>query len=233
MSAGSILSCASGLDWHPVWLSFRVAGLATAISVSLGTLAGFALARSPRRVARISESAILLPLVLPPTVLGYYLLVAIGRHSPVGEFWERVTGHPLVFTSNAAVLAACVSAFPLVARISKGAFASLSRESAEAARIDGASFWRLFWDVELPQIWPSIAAAAALAFARAVGDFGTTLMVAGSIPGETRTASIAIYDLMNAGKDREAMVMAVLISVLSVTVVLAAQWRRPGSDPAV
>ena len=217
----------SAIDWHPFWLSLRVAGAATLTSVVMGTVIGYFLARSRWRACRVIDSAILLPLVLPPTVLGYYLLVAIGRRGPVGEFWEWLTGQPLAFTAKAAVIAACVSTLPMVARIAKAAFASLPRESAEAARIDGAGHAGLFWHVELPQVRASIVAATALAFARAIGDFGTTLMVAGSIPGETRTASLAIYDLMNAGKDGEALVMALLVSALSLTVVLGISWREP------
>lgn len=214
------------MDWHPLLLSAKVASAATLVSLTTGTLAGYLLARSRWRGYRIIDSLILIPLVLPPTVLGYYLLVLIGRKGIIGGFWESLTGAPLAFTAKAAVLAACVSTFPLVARISKAAFASLRREPAEAARMDGAGFWTIFWGIELPQVAPSIYAAAALAFARAVGDFGTTLMVAGNIPGETRTASIAIYDLMNAGRETDALLMVLFVTLFSVTVLFAANWRE-------
>jgi molybdate transport system permease protein len=215
------------LQIHPILLSVQVAGAATFIAITTGTLLGYILAKPRWRGYHLLDTLILLPLVLPPTVLGYYLLVLISRRGPVGIFWESFTGGPLVFTAKAAVLAACVSTIPLVARIAKAAFASVPREAAEAARLDGAGFWRLFWDIELPQSRASIAAAGALAFARAIGDFGTTLMVAGNIPGETRTASIAIYDLMNAGHDHQALILVLLISFISLGILVVAGMRYP------
>jgi molybdate transport system permease protein len=199
-------------------LTARVAAAATLISLICGSLLGFVFGSRDFAGRRWLMAAVLLPLVLPPTVLGYYLLVLAGRRGPVGEFWMAVFGEPLVFTTNAAVLAACVSAIPIVTRQLAAVFAVINPEIIEAARIDGAGGLRLLFAVHLPLIRPSLFAAGTIAFARAVGDFGATLMVAGNIPGETQTASIAIYELMNGGRDGEALVLVAVISLVALLV---------------
>src|SRR5262249_40075853 len=147
------------------------------------------------------DAAVTLPLVLPPTVLGYYLLVLIGRASPLGKLWEGVFGSPLVFTWKAAVIAALLHSLPLLVKPARAALESVDRNYERAARNLGASEWKLFWRVTLPLARRSIIAASALAFARSLGDFGVTLMVAGNIPGRTQTAAVAIYDAYEAGNN--------------------------------
>lgn len=213
------------IDWRPVWVSLQVGGAATLLAVVVGTLVGYGLARARFPGARFVEALVLLPLVLPPTVLGYYLLVVIGQQGPIGRAWMAATGGPLVFTINAAIIAATVATVPIVARTMTAAFAAIDHEVIDAARLDGASAWRILLHIQVPLLEGPLAAAAAVAFARAIGDFGTTLMVAGSLPGRTQTASIAIYDLINAGRDHDALLLAILISVVSLVVIMLTSRR--------
>jgi molybdate transport system permease protein len=219
-----------GFDWTPVWLSFRVGLASMAIAVVVGTLLGWMLSHPGKR-ARVGEAAVLLPLVLPPTVLGYYLLVLIGRRGPIGIAWESLFGAPLVFTLNAAILAAAVATIPIVAVQMRAAFSSISPDTLEAARIDGAHGFRLLLHILLPQVTIPLAASASIAFARAIGDFGTTLMVAGSIPGRTQTASLAIYERLMTQRDDEALFLVIIISLICLIALIAAN-QRLGSNPA-
>jgi molybdate transport system permease protein len=218
------------VDWSPVWLSFRVGLSAMAIAVVLGTVIGWRLAHQ-RRGAQWGEAAILLPLVLPPTVLGYYLLVLIGRRGPVGIAWEALFSGPLVFTLNAAILAASVATIPIVAIQMRAAFSTVPHDTLEAARLDGAHGWELLLHILLPQVRVPLAAAASIAFARAVGDFGTTLMVAGSIPGRTQTASLAIYERLMTQRDNEALLLVVIVSLVCLCVLAIANRRVGGTVP--
>lgn len=206
--------------WSPVILTLRVSAAATVLSLFAGGFAGYflAIARFPGRAFLLS--ATLLPLFLPPTVLGYFLLVAVGSQSTLGRAWEAVTGAPLAFTEGAAVMAACVSAAPIVARQLVYAFASLEGDVLEAARIDGANWRRILLEIRLPLAQPALLSAAAIAFARSSGDFGATLMVAGNMPGRTQTASIAIYDAIAAGDMQQAGMLVLLITGLSLTVLI-------------
>lgn len=215
----------AGVDWRPVWVSLQVGAAATLLAVVIGTLIGYGLARARFPGARLVEAMVLLPLVLPPTVLGYYLLVLIGQQGPIGTVWRAVTGGPLVFTINAAIIAATVATVPIVARQMSAAFAAIDPEIIEAARLDGASSWRILVHIQVPLLEGPLAAGAAIAFARAIGDFGTTLMVAGSLPGRTQTASIAIYDLINAGRDSHALLLAILVSIVSLAVIMLTSRR--------
>ena len=182
------------IDWFPLWLSLEVAGAATVLSLIAGVWLAWLLANRQFAGRDAVDALTTLPLALPPTVLGYYLLVAIGRSSWIGQAWEHVTGSPLVFTWRAAVIASTLHAVPLLVKSARAGFASVDRALERAGRSLGASEWRLFWRVSLPLTRRPIAAAAVLAFARSMGDFGATLMIAGDIPGRTQTAAIAIYD---------------------------------------
>ncbi len=218
------------IDWSPLTLSLRVAACATLISLVLGVALAYLLANKNFRGRELLDAAITLPLVLPPTVLGYYLLVMLGRSAPVGRFYESVFGGPLVFTWQAAVLASTVHAIPLLVKSSRAALESVGGEFERAARTLGASEWRLFWRVTLPLARRSILAAAVLAFARSLGDFGTTLMIAGDIPKRTQTASVAIYDAVESGNGSLARVLVLVISVFTLVIVYAANWlerRKP------
>ena len=217
------------IDWFPLWLSLRVAGVATVLAAVLGILIAYALAEGRWRGRNFVESLATLPLILPPTVLGFYLLVTLGRQSAVGSFIERVTGISLVFTWQGAVVAAVVPAIPYVIRTARAAFEEIDVSVREAARIDGASRLQQFLLVLLPLGRRGIAAGIALAFARALGEFGATLMVAGNIPGRTQTMPIAIYDAVQAGSYDLAGVLVAILTVAALAVLLLV--GRLGSHP--
>jgi len=210
------------LDWFPLWLSLEVATAATLISLALGLGIAWLLANRDFPGKNLVDAIATLPLALPPTVLGYYLLVVIGRSSWIGRAWEAVTGSPLVFTWRAAVIASTLHAIPLLIKSSRAALESVDVACERAARSLGASEWRLFWRVSLPLARRPIAAATVLAFARSLGDFGATLMIAGDIPGRTQTAAIAIFDAVESGNTLTARVLVIVISILTATIVLLA-----------
>jgi len=211
-----------GIDWFPLWLSLRVATISTAVALVVGLWLAWLLANRQFRGKEILDAAITLPLVLPPTVLGYYLLVLLGRASPVGKLYEWIFGGPLVFSWQAAVVAALFHSTPLLVKSARAAFESVDRSFERAARNLGASELRLFWRVTLPLARRSILAAAALAFARSLGDFGVTLMIAGNIPGRTQTVAIAIYDAVEAGNGATARVLVVIVSVIALVILTVA-----------
>lgn len=209
------------IDWSPLWLSLRVASIATVLSLAIGLTAGWALTRWQFRGKNLAEALITAPIVLPPTVLGYYLLVALGRNSPLGEAYETIFGGPLVFTWQAAVVAASLHAIPLLIRSARAAFEGVNRNLENAARSLGASEWRVFWRVTLPLSKGPVVAAAVFAFARALGDFGVTIMIAGNIPGKTQTMSVAIYDAVQSGQSQLATALVLVMSALAITVLYA------------
>jgi molybdate transport system permease protein len=210
------------IDWFPLWLSLKVAVVATALSLMLGIWLAWLLANKQFGGKDVLDALTTLPLALPPTVLGYYLLVVIGRSSWFGRAWEAVTGSPLVFTWHAAVVASMLHAIPLLVKSARAALESVDKAYERAARSLGASEWRLFWRVSLPLARRPIAAATALAFARSLGDFGATLMIAGDIPGRTQTAAIAIYDAVESGNGLAARVLVLVISILTAAIVFLA-----------
>lgn len=204
------------LDWFPLWLSMRVAALSTLISTVAGLWLAYLLANRTFRGRDALDAAVTLPLVLPPTVLGYYLLVVIGRESWFGRAWEAVWGAPLVFTWQAAVLAAVLHSAPLLIKSARAALESVDHDYERAARTLGASEWRLFVRVTLPLASRSILAAVGLAFARALGDFGVTIMVAGNIPGRTQTVAVAIYDAVGSGNGAAARALVLAVSAMAL-----------------
>ena len=206
----------NGLDWFPIQLSFLVASMATGIALVIGSALAWLLARYRFPGRDLVDTFVSLPLVLPPTVLGYYLLVLLGTRSPVGGFLYNQFGIRLTFTVTAAVIAATVHALPLVTKSLRAAFENVDPMLEAAARSLGASGARIFFRVTLPLAWRGVLAATALAFARALGDFGVTIMIAGNIPGRTQTASVAIYDAVQAGRDSEALVLTVIVSLIAV-----------------
>jgi len=206
------------VDWFPLWLSLKVAAIATALSLALGLWLAYLLANRRFRAKEMLDAVVALPLVLPPTVLGYYLLVLFGRPSPLGRLYEWAFGSPLVFTWQAAVLAAMFHAIPLLVISARAAFESVDRSYERAARNLGASEWRVFWRVTLPLAHRSILAAAILAFARTLGDFGITIMIAGNIPGRTQTVAVAIYDAVESGNGALARTLVVIISVVAIAI---------------
>jgi len=210
----------SGAELGPLWLSLRVSGIATAAAFLLGVPLAWVLARRRFPGRNLLSVALLLPMVLPPTVLGYALLVALGRQGPVGRAAEALGFDRIVFTPTAAVIAAFVASFPFLVRAAVGGFEQVDRTYEDAARTLGRGELRIALSVTLPLAWRGVAAGVALAFARAMGEFGTTLMLAGNIPGRTRTASIAIYDAVQAGRMEEARLLALVLSAVTVVVLL-------------
>ena len=217
------------IDWFPLWLSLRVAAISTALALTFGLWLAWMLANRQFRGKELIDAAVTLPLVLPPTVLDYYLLVVLGRNSPVGKLYEWLFGEPLVFSWQAAVVAALFHSTPLLVKSARAAFESVDKSYERAARTLGASELRLFWRVTLPLARRSILAAAALAFARSLGDFGVTLMIAGNIPGRTQTVALAIYDAVEAGNGRVARVLVVIISAVALIILSVA--NRLASNP--
>ena len=209
------------MEWHPLLLSLQVSTLATAIATLAGVALGWLLAvrRFPgREILDVLFSA---PMVLPPTVLGYYVLVAVGRRSVIGHAFEAVTGSSLVFTRTGAVLAAAIGAFPIVVKSARAALEGVDPTLVRAARTLGAGPARAFFTVRLPLAAAGITAGVMLAFARSLGDFGVTLMIAGDIPGETQTASLAIYDAIQSNRDRDALGMILVMSAVAIGILYA------------
>ena len=206
------------MDLFPVWLSLRVSVTATALTLVAGVPLAWLLARRRFPGRQVLEAAVVLPLVLPPTVLGYYLLLAVGRRGPIGRALA-VAGLELAFTWGAAVLAASVGSIALVIKSAQAGFETVDPQLEQAARTLGRSEWAVFWRVTLPLAWRSVLAGTVLAFCRALGEFGITLMVAGNIPGRTQTLPLAIYDRVQAAQMDEANALA-LIAVGIVGVLL-------------
>ena len=207
---------------QPLLLTLQVALLATLIAGALGIAAGHWMARHRFAGQNVLDAVLVLPMVLPPTVLGYYLIVLIGRNGILGIWLERFFGIRLLFTWQGAVVAAAVVAFPLIYKAARAAFEDLDIRFPQAARTLGASEWELFWRVSLPLAMRGIAAGLALTFARAMGEFGATLMVAGNLPGRTQTLSVAVYSAVQAGEDPLAFSLTLVISVLCIVLLVIA-----------
>jgi molybdate transport system permease protein len=217
------------IDWFPLWLSLRVAALATLVVVTLGTLVAYLLSHKTFRGKDLFDSLVTLPLVLPPTVLGYYLLVVIGRASPLGHLYEALTGGPLVFTWQAAVIAAVIHSAPIYIKAARAVLEQIDYRFEWAAHGLGASEWRTFWSVTLPLARRGLTSLATLAFARSLGDFGVTIMLAGNIPGRTQTLSVAIYDAVESGNGHVARVLVSVVSAGALALLWAATYlsRKP------
>lgn len=211
---------------EPLLLSFRVSLLATLIAGLFGVALAGLLSHRRFPGAQLLDAVLNAPLVLPPTVLGYYLLVLLGRESALGRAYEAVTGSSIVFTVTGATVAAALSALPFVARSARAALESVESRFTEAAATLGAPPLRAFVRVSLPLASRGILAGLTLGFARSLGDFGVTLMVAGNIPGHTQTASLAIYDAIQAGRDNQAALLATILTSLAVCALYAINKLR-------
>jgi molybdate transport system permease protein len=211
----------------PLWLSVRVASLATLAIVAAGVPAALVLARGRFPGKGLLAGALVLPLVLPPTVLGYYLLQVLGRRGWVGMWLERAFGVTIVFHWSGAVVASAVAAFPLFLLPARGAFEGVDPAFEDAARLLGRREASVFLSITLPLAWRGLAAGAVLAFARALGDFGATLMVAGDIPGLTRTTSLAIFDAVNANDPARAGRLTLCVSLISIAALVVVQRMLP------
>jgi molybdate transport system permease protein len=208
--------------WSPLLLSFQVAIAATIIAAILGVALAAWLANGRFPGRDLVDVLLTAPMVLPPTVLGYYLLVSLGRRSLLGSTFESITGSSIVFTRTGAVVAAAVGAIPLVVKSSRAALEGVDPILIHAARTLGATPLRAFLTVQLPLARRGIIASLMLAFARSLGDFGVTLMIAGDIPGETQTASLAIYDAIQAHRDADALGMVAVLTACAVGMLYAA-----------
>ena len=220
------------MDWTALRLSLALAAVTLAVLLPLGVVAGRWLATTRSRGRPWLEALTALPLVLPPTVVGYYLLVALGAQSPLGPAFERLFGAPLAFTFTGLVVASVIVNVPFAVQPLQRAFAAIPPDVREAAQCCGLSRWQSFTRIELPLAWPGVLSAAVLTFAHTLGEFGVVLMVGGSIPGETKTIAIAIYDRVQGFDTAGAGAMALLLLVVSfVTValsyVLSERWLKP------
>ncbi|WP_153075683.1 molybdate ABC transporter permease subunit [Paraburkholderia bonniea] len=214
--------------WVPLLLSLKVAGWATALNLVFGVAAGFGLARWRSGARDLFDALLTLPLVLPPTVLGYYLLALLGRRGVLGT-WLEQWGIQLVFTWQGAVIASSVVAFPLVTKSARAAFETIDPQLERAARTLGLGEAAIFFRVTLPLAARGILAGGLLAFARALGEFGATLMIAGNLPGRTQTLSVAVYAAVQAGDDQTAAFLVLVTSVTCVVILLLAGRLVPQS----
>lgn len=213
-------------DFSPAWISLKIAFVSTTVIFFLGIYAAWLMTKYRGRMRGLIDGILTLPLVLPPTVAGFGILLLIGRHGPVGKFLN-LFGINIVFSWYAAVIAAIVVAFPLMYKTARGAFEQIDTNILNAARTLGATERRIFWKVTVPLAWPGIAAGTALSFARSLGEFGATLMVAGSIPGKTQTIPIAIYFATQGSEMRIAMIWVLIIFSISLAVMVSMnRWEN-------
>lgn len=213
----------------PVLLSLRVALVALAIVGPLGIALAFVQARRRYPLRRLVDALVLLPLVLPPSVVGFLLVLAFGRHGPVGAALESALGVRLVFTPAAAVIASAVVALPILVKTAQPAIEAVPAELEDVARTLGLRPIAVFFRVTLPAAWRGVLAATVLGFARALGEFGATLMFAGNIPGRTNTMPIEIFAAYQAGDDRRAALYVAVLTAMSLLVVLVAARLGPRS----
>jgi molybdate transport system permease protein len=218
------------VELAPLVLSFQIAATATVVAAVLGIGLATLLANMRFPGRDLVDVIATAPIVLPPTVLGYYLLVSLGRRSAVGHAFEAVFGSSIVFTRTGAVVAATVGALPLVVKSARAALEGVEPTLMRAARTLGAGPARAFFTVQLPLAGRGIVAALMLAFARSLGDFGITLMVAGDIPGETQTASLAIYDAIQEHRDAAALGMVLTLTTIAIAILYAVNKLTGGRD---
>ncbi len=215
------------MDLFPLYLTVKVSFTATVFTVAVGLVVAWTMAKKDFFGKDLIDVIVMQPLVIPPTVLGYYLLTLLGRSSPVGRFLEDAFGLQLVFTWKGAVVAAFVSSLPLFVKPARAAFEGVGAELEDAARLLGKSEPYIIRTITLPLAWRGILAGAVMSFARATGEFGATLMVAGNIPGLTQTLPIAIYDAVQRADDYTANVLVGIITLFSFTVLyLAGRFAR-------
>jgi len=217
-------------DWFPIWLSLRVAAIAMVLVIPLGL--GLALLQARRRypLKRLVDALILLPLVLPPSVVGFFLVLVLGRRGPVGEWLEHWLDLRLLFTPGGAVVASAIVALPILVKTAQPALEAVPLDLERIGRSMGLSPPQVIFRVTLRVAWRGILAGSVLAFARAMGEFGATLMVAGNIPGRTNTMPLAIYAAYERGDDATALGYVLVLTLLSLAVVIGSSWLS--GDPA-
>lgn len=215
-----------GIDFTPVWISLKTSALATFITFFLGLAVGRFMARNDFKGKSIVDGILILPLVLPPTVVGFGLLCLFGRNGALGALLFELS-RPVVFSWSATVIASTVVAFPLMYQTTRGAFEQIDTNIEDAARTLGASEAEIFWRIATPMAWPGIAAGTILAFARSLGEFGATLMLAGNIPGKTQTIPVAIYFAVEAGQTEKALNWVMIILLISFSSIVALNyWKK-------
>lgn len=212
------------MDWTALELSLRLALWTVVILLPVSILLGRFLAYRQFRGKALVEALVMLPLVLPPTVFGFYLLVAFGANSPLGQFWTSTFGHQLVFSFQGLVVASIIFNLPFAIQPAQRGFEAVPAEIREAASCCGLSPWQSLWRIELPLAWPGVMTAMVLTFAHTLGEFGIVLLVGGSIPGETKTVAISIYDSVQAFDDRGAATMAAVLVAISLFTITATFW---------
>lgn len=209
------------MDWEAFWLTMRLGGLTVLLLIPAAILTGRWLAATRMRGRAFVEAGLALPLVLPPTVVGFYLMIAFGSGAWFGQMFERLFGQTLVFTFEGLLLASLIVNIPFAVQPIQRAFEAVGPELREAAASCGLSRWRTLWRIELPLAWPGILTGTVLTFAHTLGEFGVVLMVGGSIPGETRTIAIAIYDRVQAFDEAAAGQMAAVLLLVSLATIAA------------
>lgn len=212
------------MDWTALRLSAYLAIATSLILIPIAVWAGRWLASSRHRLRPIAEAALALPLVLPPTVLGYYLLVSMGGASPLGALYRELTGGTLAFSFGGLLLASLIFNIPFAVMPIQRAFEAIPQELFDAARTCGLSRWRTLWRIELPLAWRGIFSALIMTAAHTLGEFGVVLMVGGSIPGETKTIAISIYDKVQSFDLHSAGVMSATLLLISMATLLATAW---------
>ena len=208
------------MDWTALRISLWLGVGTIVILLPLGVWFGRLLAIHDFRGKLVVESLVTVPLVLPPTVLGFYLLVAFGVRSPIGQAFQSLLGHPLPFSFQGLLMASAIANIPFVVQPIQRGFESIPSDVRDAAACCGLTPWQQFLRIELPLAWPSVLTASILAFAHTLGEFGVVLMVGCNLPGQTRTLSVAIYDRMQAFDDRSAGIMAATLLAISVATLM-------------
>jgi len=219
------------MDWQALALSLKLAAWTVALLLPVGIVVARALAWRRFAGRRLAEAALALPLVLPPTVLGYYLLSAFGARAPLGRAFEALAGHPLAFSFAGLLAASLVFNLPFAVQPMQRAFEAIPADVRPAAACCGMSPWRIFTRIELPLAWPGVLSALVLTFAHTLGEFGVVLMVGGNIPGETRTIAIAIYDRVQAFDASAAGLMAAVLLALSLAAIAIAYSTATRAEP--
>jgi molybdate transport system permease protein len=207
------------MDWTALWLSLQLGTFTVLLLLPIGILAGRRLAYRDFAGKGVAEALVALPLVLPPTVFGYYLLVGFGAASPIGQVWQSLFDRPLVFTFEGLLVASVIFNLPFAIQPMQRGFEAIPREVREASACCGLSPWQGLLRIEIPLAWPGILTAMVLSFAHTLGEFGIVLMVGGSIPGETKTIAIAIYDRVQAFDDVAAAQMSALLLAISLATI--------------
>lgn len=208
------------LELEPFYLSFKLAGITTLILFVIAVPVSWWLSQSKCRCKPFVEAVTSLPIVLPPSVLGFYILFALSQNSPIGAFFDEAFGIKLVFNFTGLVVASCFYSFPFMVQPLQGGFESLNKNMLEASYIAGKSRFRTLWQVALPNIKPALMTALIVTFAHTVGEFGVVLMVGGSIPGETKVASVAIYEFVEVMDYSQAHIYSAIMLALSFAVLL-------------